>query len=1014
MGEATPEGGEIFNDYENNQAIAQGTHAEGNATVAGVKVFNIQGEYEETSMTLTLENEESGSWLVNNSSLNTVYQLSNLNSDSHISFLASLGYYYSFNFTDASCFEGGSVTVLVEYNGNYKFTCYLVNLTTGKIFTSSEVTEVDSGFVGLSIFNNHITPNVSKLESTITSPYYTLDSVNGLEVGDIYSIKFDSNYDLRGKITSIDSSTNRIGVSSWVNPFNDTSADKLIAMSSLGILWIPAKPTIGTTSWGYGQHAEGWNSYAVGTCSHTEGVDNISAGRYSHTEGRGNIAGYSAHSEGRYNQSLGYDSHTEGRKTIVKQPSGHAEGTFTVVKGNSAHAEGLGVEDKLSPFYDKDGVQQGYNPDENYGAHGNASHSEGSGTLAKGDFSHSEGQNTKAIGKGSHAEGVDTYASGIGSHSEGIQTTSSGRGSHAEGLYNSPSIRDIEIEGAFTNGYSVSYESEGISSPNGYLIYDIGRDIGYQIVYSVQVNYERSPYLLTPNTCYSVTFSLSSNSNNTQLTVDLLRGSQLTYSPDAPKEFLVATYLTTLDTQGSVYQITLTFITPNEFDTDNTPDKVLKNRLFFRIKGNAPQNNVKVTLYDLTISKPYLSTIGNGSSTKRKNAVQVFYDGHVEVETSGNTDSSLVTKKYVDNSVRAYTGNTFANALKNSKSGASILIDDISPVTHNMSVQLSSYTLGDKYVTYAEGGGSFDNPLYFSYRPSIRIKTNGYPSSFYPKFYFRDGGTSELYTPGEAGVTGASYDIYEFVGNSLAFSFYNDSEYTDLVYSETRELDNTSGIIGVAIQEWEETVHFTVETNCVPMIDFSSVIVSRYGKNLFDVSKITNINNLTNNGDGTLTTSANAPYGTIRETLTQVCPILKTGDNIVFSFSSPGRQYIYLQKSRRVFINNSKYTITQDDLDSQITFYGYESSDTEYGQPCLISNIQIELGTVATDYMPYVEPTEYTPNADGTVEGIASLYPTTILSTGTDGVIIDCEYNRDINKAFAELTQAIISLGGNV
>jgi hypothetical protein len=77
-----------------------------------------------------------------------------------------------------------------------------------------------------------------------------------------------------------------------------------------------------------------------------------------------------------------------------------------------------------------------------------------------------------------------------------------------------------------------------------------------------------------------------------------------------------------------------------------------------------------------------------------------------------------------------------------------------------------------------------------------------------------------------------------------------------------------------------------------------------------------------------------------------------------------------------------------------------------------ISNIQIEEGT-ATDFAPYVEPTECVVNADGTAN-VPSLYPSTRLYTDTDGVTIEAEYNRDINKAFAELTNALISLGGNV
>ena len=101
----------------------------------------------------------------------------------------------------------------------------------------------------------------------------------------------------------------------------------------------------------------------------------------------------------------------------------------------------------------------------------------------------------------------------------------------------------------------------------------------------------------------------------------------------------------------------------------------------------------------------------------------------------------------------------------------------------------------------------------------------------------------------------------------------------------------------------------------------------------------------------------------------------------------------------------------------------------------LCSNVMVEEGTTATAYTPYVKDVTtatvkqygadtnavietHTINADGTVEGVTSVYPTTTLMTDTQGVVLDCEYNRDINKAFAELqtamTNAIISLGGNV
>lgn len=63
----------------------------------------------------------------------------------------------------------------------------------------------------------------------------------------------------------------------------------------------------------------------------------------------------------------------------------------------------------------------------------------------------------------------------------------------------------------------------------------------------------------------------------------------------------------------------------------------------------------------------------------------------------------------------------------------------------------------------------------------------------------------------------------------------------------------------------------------------------------------------------------------------------------------------------------------------------------------ILKNIQLEIGSIETDYEPYISPTYYTPNTDGTVENVKSLYPHTTLMTDTEGVIITCEYNKDIN-----------------
>ena len=57
---------------------------------------------------------------------------------------------------------------------------------------------------------------------------------------------------------------------------------------------------------------------------------------------------------------------------------------------------------------------------------------------------------------------------------------------------------------------------------------------------------------------------------------------------------------------------------------------------------------------------------------------------------------------------------------------------------------------------------------------------------------------------------------------------------------------------------------------------------------------------------------------------------------------------------------------------------------------------QIEAGTVATEYEPY--GTVVIPNADG-VASVPSVYPSTMIRTDVNGVLLDAEYHRDINKA---------------
>jgi len=88
-------------------------------------------------------------------------------------------------------------------------------------------------------------------------------------------------------------------------------------------------------------------------------------------------------------------------------------------------------------------------------------------------------------------------------------------------------------------------------------------------------------------------------------------------------------------------------------------------------------------------------------------------------------------------------------------------------------------------------------------------------------------------------------------------------------------------------------------------------------------------------------------------------------------------------------------------------------------------DFQVETGTSATPYTPFVEVADVTLNVhgknivpyavgeDGMIE-IESVAPTMTLVPDKDGAIVKVEYNRDTNKVIEELTNAILSLGGNV
>ena len=207
--------------------------------------------------------------------------------------------------------------------------------------------------------------------------------------------------------------------------------------------------------------ALGRQSTATGRIAYAEGVSTLAAGEGSHAEGyldptqndgtRGAIGKYS-HSEGANTSASGEISHAEGNSTKAIGKMSHAEGYLTITNGENSHAEGWQTRATGKAAHAEGYLDNTYK--DSRGATGLYAHSETENTLASGRASHAEGRLSQATAQASHAEGQNTQATMQSAHSEGENTQANGKASHAEG-YNSKAI------GLYSHAEGVSTVANG-------------------------------------------------------------------------------------------------------------------------------------------------------------------------------------------------------------------------------------------------------------------------------------------------------------------------------------------------------------------------------------------------------------------------------------------------------------------------------------------------------------------------------------------------------------------------
>lgn len=353
VGERTPEGGEIFNDYMDNIATGHYSHAEGlcssaNGTAAHAEGnSNAIGDYSHTEGVGTIA----------------------IGEESHSEGWSSIAGGRGFKIIAASGENGLGTYELSSVEGLENDMQYSVRLSYAR-YIKGKITNIDT-------INNIITVDNYEYLKPDKETNDPRDPVNYLT---IYGRPDLGDYD--------------IGI------FAHAEGEKTVATERASHAEGRETMVIGQ----YG-HAEGRGTIA-GYSGHAEGRETKALGDMSHAEG--NYSGSVSKNDIVYTTALGTASHAEGRGTLAAGNNSHSEGELTKSYSRANHAEGYqttaGVEGSTNS------IAGAHAEGRNTHATASGAHAEGNGTKATASDAHAEGYNTIAASANQHVEGAYNIA----------------------------------------------------------------------------------------------------------------------------------------------------------------------------------------------------------------------------------------------------------------------------------------------------------------------------------------------------------------------------------------------------------------------------------------------------------------------------------------------------------------------------------------------------------------------------------------------------------------------------
>ena len=427
VGKREKDGSEVFNDYDNNQASGEFTHAEGTGTKAMGKVFGIVSIDANTKV-ITLSDSAYGIL------------------DVGMEYSCQLAKTYN-DVGKVTIINGNSVTVdtlpadvtlstspLTSIDGNFMWVASNPEVGTLDVFSKATHAEgMDTIASGVGAHaegrETHACGKYSHAEGRKTKAYYGAHA-EGLLAQAIGHESHAEGFNTTAYAEATHAEgfqSNAIGMAAHAEG-RETIAQGIYShaenfLSRATGQYSHAEGN-GTSATATGTHAEGYQTQASGGYAHAEGISSVASGEAAHAEGESTASGVKSHSEGRKTTASGSYSHAEGDRSTASAIYSHAEGVATEASGDAAHAEGF-----VTKATKKGTHAEGINTE----ATTDGAHAEGNKTKATGHDSHAEGTETQATASGSHAEGSGTKATNYNAHAEGGLTTASGNHSHAEG-----------------------------------------------------------------------------------------------------------------------------------------------------------------------------------------------------------------------------------------------------------------------------------------------------------------------------------------------------------------------------------------------------------------------------------------------------------------------------------------------------------------------------------------------------------------------------------------------------